>query len=729
MRALRALGTAVLLALLTVPLAAQSPDEFRFVPPDTQAGMLFGRPVALVGDLVAIAANTFPGPPIGGPSRDGEIFLYRRSGPNAWTQFQRIAATGAVIEDSDLSTAFGSAFDFTDDGRVLIVGDPDDDGVGFDAGAVYVFLRQPDGTYAQTAKITNPLGDVGRFGDGLVVGSDGRFVVSAPRAEGPSGQSFAGAVLVYGETTPGIFELEATVFSPFPATVQGFGSDIAFDGPTLVVGVPSFGLGRGAAFVFRERGGTWTLVAQFNGAQILDDFGSEVAVEGTTLAIGAQDAGPATKPGEILLYDETAPDTWTLVTTLTNPDPREFGTGGVSFFAGCRLVLAGNRLAACGLTPVSFGAAPEGGPGFAFIYERTDEGWVLLDTIIPSNGTNEDFFSQGLAFDGTTLIAGAPLSGVFGVETGAAYAYVLDGTPPPPPPPGEDVTAPALSGAVAGRQYEGTARDDRTNDTGIATLALRDATNLTLTPDAFVAGDAVVAFTVTLQNRRAQGKGFAVATDVAGNESTLWICSDGCPPPDDPPPPPPGMDETDPVVSGSIERNAFEGTATDAGSGIASVTLGADAVNLRVSVDAFATGDAEVGFTVRLQNPREPGSGTVIATDVAGNEGRLFIDSEDRAQAAMASVAGLPAVPTLRDAYPNPFAAQTRIGYTVPEAMPVRLSVYDVTGRLVARLADGIEAAGVHERVFAADGLPSGLYVVRLEAGATVETRRLVLLR
>lgn len=710
--------------LAAAPLAAQSPPEFRFVPPGSQPETDYGRPIAFEGDLVAIGANTFAGNP-----RNGEVFLYRRSGPNAWAFFQRLTPTGAVVDGSDRSTGFGQGLAISPDERVIVVGDPDDDELGFDSGAIYIFLRQPDGTYQQSAKLFSPFGGRDMFGRMIVYGDDGRFVVTAPRADGPSGQSFAGALFVYDEVTPGTFAFQQTVFSPEPLTVQEFGRTVAFDGTTLVVGVPSLASTAGVAFVLRERGGQWTQVARFQGENFFDDLGDQVALDGSTLAIGVPDAGPPTVPGEINIYRETAPDMWTLETTLTNPDPRAFGEGGVSFFGGCQIVIAGDRLAACGLTPVSVGAAPEGGPGFAFVYERGDDGWTLIDTIEPSNGTNEDFFSQALGFDGTTLVAGAPRSNVFGPRVGAAYAYRLDGAPPPPPP-GDDLEAPALSGSIAGRQYEGVARDDRPDDTGIASLTLRDATNLQLDPDAFTPGDGVVDFAITLVSPREQGKGFVVATDGVGNEAELWVCSDGCPPPGGTPPP--GMDETPPSVTGSIQRTAFQGTASDSGSGIASVALGGDAANLRLTVDAFTAGTAEVEFTVRLIDPRQPGSGSVVALDVAGNAGTLFVDSENRNRGAAVVVAAseaLPAVPTLQAAFPNPFASRSRIDFAVPEAMPVRLSVFDVRGRLVAVLLASTVPAGHHSRELDAAVLPSGVYLVRFEAGAHVDTQRVVVLR
>ncbi len=80
-------------------------------------------------------------------------------------------------------------------------------------------------------------------------------------------------------------------------------------------------------------------------------------------------------------------------------------------------------------------------------------------------------------------------------------------------------------------------------------------------------------------------------------------------------------------------------------------------------------------------------------------------------------------------AYPNPFRQQTALSFTLPSPERVRLAVYDVLGREVAVLFDGTAEAGRHEATLDGSGLPSGVYLWRLEAGAEVQKGRLTLLR
>jgi hypothetical protein len=83
---------------------------------------------------------------------------------------------------------------------------------------------------------------------------------------------------------------------------------------------------------------------------------------------------------------------------------------------------------------------------------------------------------------------------------------------------------------------------------------------------------------------------------------------------------------------------------------------------------------------------------------------------------------------------PNPFNPTTTIGYTVPSRSRVTLHIYDVVGRLVARLVDEERAAGRYSAVWngrSAHGDPvgSGVYFYRLTAGNDTLTRKMVLLK
>jgi hypothetical protein len=88
-----------------------------------------------------------------------------------------------------------------------------------------------------------------------------------------------------------------------------------------------------------------------------------------------------------------------------------------------------------------------------------------------------------------------------------------------------------------------------------------------------------------------------------------------------------------------------------------------------------------------------------------------------------------PASFSLGQNYPNPFNPVTTISYSVPSRTNVELAVYDLLGQRVALLVDGEQEAGVHQVRFDGSSLASGVYIYRLRAGSSTETKKLSLLR
>ena len=79
---------------------------------------------------------------------------------------------------------------------------------------------------------------------------------------------------------------------------------------------------------------------------------------------------------------------------------------------------------------------------------------------------------------------------------------------------------------------------------------------------------------------------------------------------------------------------------------------------------------------------------------------------------------------------PNPFNASTMIHYALAHGQPVRLTIYNVLGQVVARLVDGYQAAGMyHVRWEAPRSLASGVYLVRLRLSENVQIRRILLIK
>jgi hypothetical protein len=83
----------------------------------------------------------------------------------------------------------------------------------------------------------------------------------------------------------------------------------------------------------------------------------------------------------------------------------------------------------------------------------------------------------------------------------------------------------------------------------------------------------------------------------------------------------------------------------------------------------------------------------------------------------------------LSQAYPNPFNPSTRIRFSMPVAARVRISLYNQLGQQVRVLVNEFREAGLYETALDAEGLPSGVYVYRMESGPFVDAKKVVLLR
>jgi len=91
--------------------------------------------------------------------------------------------------------------------------------------------------------------------------------------------------------------------------------------------------------------------------------------------------------------------------------------------------------------------------------------------------------------------------------------------------------------------------------------------------------------------------------------------------------------------------------------------------------------------------------------------------------------AGVPESFFVNQNYPNPFNPSTTIRFGLPEASIVSAKVFNLMGQQVATAFEGQKDAGVYELRFDASNLSSGVYLFRIEAGRSVDVRRMILMK
>jgi len=111
-----------------------------------------------------------------------------------------------------------------------------------------------------------------------------------------------------------------------------------------------------------------------------------------------------------------------------------------------------------------------------------------------------------------------------------------------------------------------------------------------------------------------------------------------------------------------------------------------------------------------------------------GYNGLAVIGCDDSLEVVSPNLAD-PDAFALLSTMPNPFNPRTAIQYSVDRAMSVRLSVFDMGGRLISVLADGPQLAGEHMLVFDGTNLASGMYFVALEGTGRRDVKKVLLLK
>jgi hypothetical protein len=93
-----------------------------------------------------------------------------------------------------------------------------------------------------------------------------------------------------------------------------------------------------------------------------------------------------------------------------------------------------------------------------------------------------------------------------------------------------------------------------------------------------------------------------------------------------------------------------------------------------------------------------------------------------------------PAILTLGSPSPNPFGSAVQISYSLADEASVAASVYDLSGRCVAKLTEGMESSGQHSLTWDGTGMsgmpcPNGIYLITVSAGGTALSKSAILLR
>lgn len=376
----------------------------------------FGKSVSLSGTTVVVGAPEDSGP-LHGCTECGCAYIFEK--PSG--EWSSMCQTDDLLRGGTYDH-FGTSVSIS--GNELVVGAPGGE-------AAYVYENTVYG-WTYKAKLTCSYCDAGDLFGTSVATSGGTVVVGAPDY-GSSGTAF-----IFVEPVGGWTDMTQTatlfVISPSISTGAKFGTSVAIDGGTVVVGADHDDIGshwwQGSAFVFREPLGGWSGFL-FNPAKLTandgsnnDAFGYSVAISCDTVVAGSpydDDNGISSGSAYIFKMPSSGWTNMTQTAKLTASDGAADDNFGVSvaFSYNANRVVVG-----------AYG--DNNSSGSAYIFDSPSSGWstteVFNKKLNASDGTSYDYFGESVSiWLDNIVVVGAP-----GYYSGRGSAYVFSFKAPQP---------------------------------------------------------------------------------------------------------------------------------------------------------------------------------------------------------------------------------------------------------------------------------------------------------
>ena len=365
----------------------------------------FGYAVAVDGDIAVVGE---PYGAVAGNSGQGLAHVYVRAG-GTWSETQVLVADDGAAGD-------GFGFSVSISGGTILVGAPYATvGENGGQGAAYAF-EESGGSWSQAQKLVTAAGGASNnFGWSVAV-SGATAIVSAPVA--PVGEN-----ALQGNAT--VFTGDAGSWTEGPTLVADdgtafatFGSSVAVDGDTIVVGANGVNSYFGAAYVFERSGTDWNQVARLapDDGTTLEFFGISVAVSGANAIVGAYNQRVGENNGQGSAYVFTrSEDTWTQAQKLVASDGAASARFGLAVAIDGATALVGSYFADVGAN-VNQGAA--------YVFRLEGGTWSETDKLVASDGAADENLGNAVALSGDTALTGVLNAEIDGnAGAGAAYFF------------------------------------------------------------------------------------------------------------------------------------------------------------------------------------------------------------------------------------------------------------------------------------------------------------------
>ncbi|MEC9477500.1 MAG: hypothetical protein VX764_10720 [Planctomycetota bacterium] len=362
---------------------------------------------------------------------------------------------------------------------VMVAGVIHGDGATVRSGTAVIYHRDPaTGSFGPDSQQVIFASD-GVIHDafGWSVAVDQNVIVVGVRNRRPNDELEAGAAFVFRwDPAQEIWIEEQELAAPTPEEWGHFGTDVAVENNTIVIGAPDMGNSdNGMAFIYQYAPDPslpsdpqpWKLHQDIyehsqwdQGDQYTDQFGRSLAISGDVIVVGAYrfNTDFANITGKAFVYEKNGTDDWELSANLL---PQQLAW--LDYFAGS-VSISGDS--------VVIGSSN----GSLYLFERDSVTgqWPAEETQMITNGSIFSFGSE-VSIDGEIVVACAPYDGTQGWQSGSALLYRKDSSLAP----GQQwVEAERFCGSTVSESYRFGSSCDITGDTVV--ICSRGDTNPTM---------------------------------------------------------------------------------------------------------------------------------------------------------------------------------------------------------------------------------------------------------
>ena len=326
-----------------------------------------------------------------------------------WVQQAKLIASDAEVDDW-----FGRSVSVDRD-TVVVGGQVDNIAVSSNTESAYVFVQNGSSWSEQSILTANDAAEDDEFGNSVAV--DGDTVIIGAREDDDDGEDSGSAYVFIRNGSSWIQQAKLTASDA--KAYDWFGTSVAVDGDTAVIGANNGGSNSGVAYVFVRNGSNWSQQAKLIADDIdeRDSFGRSVAVSGDTAVIGSPfDDDDGASSGSAYVFVRNG-NRWNQQAKLTANDARARDVFGYS------VVVSGGTAVIGSIHDDDDGTSS----GSAYVFVRDGILWDQQAKLTASDAAASDSFGWSVAVSGNTAVIGSPFDDDDGASSGSAYVFVRNG--------------------------------------------------------------------------------------------------------------------------------------------------------------------------------------------------------------------------------------------------------------------------------------------------------------